>query len=833
MPRYADPRRCPDCTQPLNPPLVTCPTCGLLLVGPDASALFATLTRADELLGRLRSQGAPTSVAPTTAVTTGAPTTGGPSTAIPSITPPPLAPDAPRSGLAGLSVQRILLGLGALCLLVAALTFLVVAWSFLGVGGRTAILVALTVTAAVLSWQLLKRGLRTAAEALATVALGLLTLDLLGAENAGWTEPLFGDLSSAGLVLFISLTIGATALATAVATLGGTHRLLSPEIIGALAVTTAGIGLAGVWDSVALASAATAVALLALAQGAHRLGLRFAAWISLGGAALWACVLLTDGLFRIDDEVSLRQLWLEGDGWPLAGAAALFATPLVMRWLPRIIRVGSVSAAATIATGTVLLPVIDEGQTAAALVCLAVLAGWLCVVIVWKPTQAWKPALIAPVLTAGAFPLVVLLELTGTAAASVVEALEPEGIWSAGVGVTHAVGSTDAHPLLIAPIIALLGVAVGLLMVREPGTVISFVRQYAVPLGVLLGLALLTSAALYAVPVALLVVGLLAAAGVLAWWANQAQQTPAYGAAVVVGLAALATALPSAWLTLAVLLPAVAASAFAMRARSPIVRNPAEVFLPLVSAALLWTLAEIASLDVVWRAAPVLVCVGVLAVVQPRITLESAAAVVAVFASLFSIASADDTAVALAVHLTLAGALVTTSSLVNARRRWLGWVGGLLLAAATWVRLWDLGVSAPEAYTMPSALALAGVGLWHLRKHPEASTRLALGPALTLATVPSLLATLDDPVSWRAALLGVGCLGLVLAGVQLRWSAPVVVGAIVGSVLVVLEAAPYTGSVPPWVLIGLAGVTLVGVGITWESRLRNIQSAAAYVAQLR
>ena len=47
-------------------------------------------------------------------------------------------------GCRGASVPKILLTLGALCLLVAAVTFLAVAWSWLGVGGRTVVLLVLT-----------------------------------------------------------------------------------------------------------------------------------------------------------------------------------------------------------------------------------------------------------------------------------------------------------------------------------------------------------------------------------------------------------------------------------------------------------------------------------------------------------------------------------------------------------------------------------------------------------------------------------------------------------------------------------------------------------------
>jgi hypothetical protein len=99
--------------------------------------------------------------------------------------------------------------------------------------------------------------------------------------------------------------------------------------------------------------------------------------------------------------------------------------------------------------------------------------------------------------------------------------------------------------------------------------------------------------------------------------------------------------------------------------------------------------------------------------------------------------------------------------------------------------------------------------------------------------VPSLLQTLDEPVSLRALLLGIACLGLVMSGVRLRLSAPLVVGAVVGTLLVLRELAPYAATVPPWLLIGLSGTLLTLVGVTWESRMRDLRTASQYVGHLR
>ena len=233
------------------------------------------------------------------------------------------------------------------------------------------------------------------------------------------------------------------------------------------------------------------------------------------------------------------------------------------------------------------------------------------------------------------------------------------------------------------------------------------------------------------------------------------------------------------------------------------------------------------------RAIPALLVLGALAVWRTQPVLEVTSAVVAAVVSAGAIAAASDTELALAVHLTVAGVLVTTSSLVNPDRRELAWPGGLLLAAATWVRLAELGVHTPEAYTLPSALVLCAVGAWRLRRDETAATLTTLAPGLMLATVPSLLRMLDQPYSLRALLLGAACLGLVLAGVRLRLSAPLVVGALVGTLLVLRELAPYAATVPPWLLIGLSGTVLTLVGVTWESRMRDLRTASTYVGHLR
>jgi hypothetical protein len=291
-------------------------------------------------------------------------------------------------------------------------------------------------------------------------------------------------------------------------------------------------------------------------------------------------------------------------------------------------------------------------------------------------------------------------------------------------------------------------------------------------------------------------------------------------------------ALPSDRMTAIVLALACAMAGYLM-ARTTVTGNVASLCFPIAFAGLVWAGGSALGVDEQLRAVPVLLVLGVLAIWRPQLELEVSSAVAGTLVSLASIVAARDLEVALAVHLTVAGVLVTASSIIHPSRRTLAWPGGLLLAAATWVRLLDLGVHLPEAYTLPSASVLIAVGAWRLREDDRSATLSFLAPGLALATVPSLVAMLDDPYSLRALLLGVACLVLAVGGAALRWGAPLVVGAAVGTLLVLRELAPYAAGVPSWLTIGISGAVLLVVGITWESRMTDVRRASHYVAALR
>jgi hypothetical protein len=301
----------------------------------------------------------------------------------------------------------------------------------------------------------------------------------------------------------------------------------------------------------------------------------------------------------------------------------------------------------------------------------------------------------------------------------------------------------------------------------------------------------------------------------------------------VLGPFGLVAAFPSAVLTLLVLGEITLLAAYVLVRRSGQAASVAGLALPAAVAGFLWTGGHLLDVPYDRCSLVTLLVLGLLALAVPRFELELAAALAVLVGGTGGIPAAADPSVSLAVHLTLAGALVTVSSLLHRDHRPLAWLGGLLLAAATWVRLYDVGVQAPEAYTLPTAVALVLVGVYRLQRDFDADTTTTLLPGLGLATVPTLLWALVDPVSPRAALLGAGCLVLLLAGTALRWTAPVLVGWLVGGLLVLRELAPYAANTPQWVLIGAAGSVLIGVGVTWEARLRDLRQAAGYLGRLR
>ena len=249
MTRYADPHRCPDCGASITSAGPSCPACALSLRGDAASRLFQTLTLADGLLATLRGASVPTAAAAVKVAAAAPAPAAAPFDPAPFPARPIEAP--PRRGLSSASVPQILLALGAGCLLVAALVFLAVTWRCSGSAAAPRRWSASPRSPPLLTAWMSRRGLRAAAEALALVGYGLLTLDVVGADSAGW----FGGLSDAGVLLVVgAVLVGSGVAGTLVVRRTSASSLTTGEVVAVI-----GTGLAALAFSVGRVAARLAV----------------------------------------------------------------------------------------------------------------------------------------------------------------------------------------------------------------------------------------------------------------------------------------------------------------------------------------------------------------------------------------------------------------------------------------------------------------------------------------------------------------------------------------------------------------------------------------------
>ena len=93
--------------------------------------------------------------------------------------------------------------------------------------------------------------------------------------------------------------------------------------------------------------------------------------------------------------------------------------------------------------------------------------------------------------------------------------------------------------------------------------------------------------------------------------------------------------------------------------------------------------------------------------------------------------------------------------------------------------------------------------------------------------VPSLLRAVDDPGLWRPLLLGLTALAVLVVGVMRRLQAPLVIGGTVLAVDALVQLSPFLAdlydAVPRWTWIGATGLLLLGLGATYEARVRNVR----------
>jgi hypothetical protein len=153
---------------------------------------------------------------------------------------------------------------------------------------------------------------------------------------------------------------------------------------------------------------------------------------------------------------------------------------------------------------------------------------------------------------------------------------------------------------------------------------------------------------------------------------------------------------------------------------------------------------------------------------------------------------------------------------------------------ALWLLLADRRVAVLEAYTLPAAAVALLAGWLVARRRPSVHSWAAYGPALLAAFAPStatLLGGAGEPA--RRLVLGLAALAVVLAGAVRRRQSPVVVGGAVLAVVALHETVLLWDLVQRWILLGAAGLVLIGFAVTYERRRRDVTRLVSAVSRLR
>ncbi|MGW8890091.1 SCO7613 C-terminal domain-containing membrane protein [Streptomyces sp. NPDC055749] len=763
----------------------------------------------------------------------------------------PLRPRGPGSAAPPRSAQNVLLSLGGLLLIIAAIAFTLVSWGAMGIGGRSAVLAAVTVGALVAPAVLLRRKLSSTAEALAWLALVLTVLDAyaLHAVAAPDTDGLvFAAVASAVLATgwtVYGLALGGLRLPLPAAVVAGQL----PLVLWAWAAGAPALVFG--WVLLVTAAADAAVALWG-----KRLAVRVTAGV---GAAVTGLVALLVGL--VESVSSDGPLPAVAPGCLLlAGAAVALYAAWRARWEYASIA-GTVSGlAAVAAVGGVLRTVVPQDWS--------VVAYLVCGVLLLAALRAPLPR------HAG---LGVLTAAGATIAGAVLWALPPVGavllgplslltdVWSgAPDGIRAALGiSVPWSGMAAAPVV--LAVAAGVLGAAHrwwsgpaggsgtPAGAGTGWRGGAAAAGLSLGwgaLLVLPASLDLGYVVALVVQVVLVAALLLVAVRGPSGAPPASlsGATVAATACALVGAAGAGVLSLAAeaatyaVFGALLVLFTGAAVRSGVTALRAVFACVAVMCGIVLACAAGASLGLAaYEGAPVVLVVpAVTVLLGARLRggpVGSAVELSGAFGGAVAVAMAVTDAPFLALVLALCGVLAAGTALRPERRPIAGYLSVGLFVAATWVRLAASGVSAPEAYTLPVTVPALVVGVLRRRRDPAASSWTAYGAGLSVTLVPSLLAAWVDPDWVRPLLLGVAALVITLAGARFRLQALLLLGGTVLALDALHELAPYVvqvaGALPRWLPPALAGVLLLVVGATYEQRLRDARRLKEALGRMR
>jgi hypothetical protein len=192
--------------------------------------------------------------------------------------------------------------------------------------------------------------------------------------------------------------------------------------------------------------------------------------------------------------------------------------------------------------------------------------------------------------------------------------------------------------------------------------------------------------------------------------------------------------------------------------------------------------------------------------------------------------------------LVIGAGLVVAGRVGDGWLRTLPWAGAVIAYAGLVVVLPEGYPDVVEAWTLPLAVLLAAAGVVSGRDR-DLPTGVRWGPAVTVALVPSALATwsapwvsgVDQPVGpplLRLALVLVVGAALLVVGVRLRAGGLVLPAAAAVSVAALAQVWSGLQGLPRWLAMALVGVALVAAGARFEWVRAEGRRAGAWVRGL-
>ena len=828
---YADPYHCPDCHALLvdaGEGAARCPRCGFDSSDPLAAELWRIdceqarlATERRDLIERMRRDRA------------GA--TG-------RVVPSEHRRERPAAPRRKVSVQALLVGLGAFLLVVAGVVFAAVTWDRLGAAGQAGVLAVATGTAAGAALVAARRALTSTAEALSVVAAGFAVVDVHAARIALAPDGPWQPVWAVGLVV----------VAIGLVVLGHLGHVRAPSVVAAgvaqlplvILATMADLGPAGAGAMVATAAVDHAL-VSALRRSPRRwLPQPVRPWLRILGAGAWVIGVIAALPWAIgaDDTVSTAEQW-----WGAVVLAAAAGTAAVVAATGRPGRRYPVAAAAG-ATAVVLATVVASaaalGVSGVALLLVATAAPVVVLGALVATGGRWAlgaraPAVAVTATTWSAATLLGWLVPVVSSLAAPFVVLADEGWWTRGAGVSTGAldpfadldldrwGSLTMAAVPMAAATALLAV----LALARPSPA---VRGWAVATatGVAAFLVVALAAVRWDVPVWTLVALDLAAAVALVLGSAWPGRTPrpwlvlgALPAAItavgwsgvdevltcltVCGLTALAggavalgiTGGRRIWTAVATAVTGVGLAATGCVVALALGAGAAGAWLTAVAVASVVSLAAfVADHRLPWWSVPV--------------DVTSATTALCTFGALAVAGGPDPFSVGLAVVAVVAAAHVLRPS----RRVVAAVVAAVAALVLLWLRLWVGDVRAVEAYSLPLAALLLAAGTRQLRRDPEVGSWPTLGPGLVVAALPSAAVAVAATGAIRPlVLLGIA-VAVTIAGAVVRLRAPLLVGLLTAVVMGVDQVFPAAAQLPRWLTIGTLGVVLLVVGATFERR---------------